>query len=595
MSIDKALQDRVNTYGTNPAALQKRYQQSQKLIDLLALQQVKSDMQNARNSIMASMQNNPNTIAAQRENEVLGMAKEDVGNKVKQTAGVLNTKQRQQQAQMKKLMGLANKLGPAGINALMNKQSPQMNKQSPPVNPAMTGIAKAPAQNMQGITRAAKGGIIGFQDTGSVPDLSWVTNETAKQQIIDYINEINAGSGSAADKAAQINSFLEKNKGAMLGQNKTTTNQVVVPTFTDPTAEQTNQMTVADDIKSHIGDTSSQKYAAGILDAKDSPLDKIQDSIDFYKKQPQNIGYNTEVLEGFKDRFGGLESLYAAQQDPGRLSRDRWRQMLLGAATTDNPGVGIMTGRGKALAQQDKAAQLMGKQGLQAYTDIVDNIYDRRQQAMDFATGREQIDVQRTGQALVADVANNKAITDGLTADGSYYYSKWAAENDFNLKIYQQKSLEAINAASDHTKSIIANLQADTALKNMALQQDTNRLLAKMDSNAKKEALYTEQIRRYEDLKVEAEKTIRTQWDAILADMQLKANSMDDTVLIEKQNQWGTSIISKTKRGWFLEEIKKVEEGITTQIKALTDPLDDQIDILEEKQLALSEITITGP
>ena len=77
--------------------------------------------------------------------------------------------------------------------------------------------------------------------------------------------------------------------------------------------------------------------------------------------------------------------------------------------------------------------------------------------------------------------------------------------------------------------------------------------------------------------------------------MQLKANSMDDTVLIEKQNQWGTSIISKTKRGWFLEEIKKVEEGITTQIKALTDPIDAQIDILEEKQLALSEITITGP
>ena len=76
--IDKALQDRVNTYGTNPAALQQRYQQSQKLIDLLALQQVKSDMQNARNNIMASMQNNPNTIAAQRENEVLGMAKENV-------------------------------------------------------------------------------------------------------------------------------------------------------------------------------------------------------------------------------------------------------------------------------------------------------------------------------------------------------------------------------------------------------------------------------------------------------------------------------------------------------------------------------------
>ena len=110
--IDKALQDRVNTYGTNPAALQKRYQQSQKLIDLLALQQVKSDMQNAKNNIMNSMQNNPNTIAAQRQNEVLGMAKQNVSDKIQQTAGALGNKQRQQQAQMKRLMQLANKLGP---------------------------------------------------------------------------------------------------------------------------------------------------------------------------------------------------------------------------------------------------------------------------------------------------------------------------------------------------------------------------------------------------------------------------------------------------------------------------------------------------
>ena len=129
-----------------------------------------------------SMQNNPNTIAAQRENEVLGMAKEDVGNKVKQTAGVLNTKQRQQQAQMKKLMALANKVGPSGINALMNKQSPQMNRQSPqtkpPVNPMMAGISRAPAPNMQGMTRrAAQGGIIGFQNTGTVPDLSMIPEE----------------------------------------------------------------------------------------------------------------------------------------------------------------------------------------------------------------------------------------------------------------------------------------------------------------------------------------------------------------------------------------------------------------------------------
>ena len=151
MSIDKALQDRVNTYGTNPAALQKRYQQSQKLIDLLALQQVKSDMQNAKNNLMNSMQNNPNTIAAQRQNEVLGMAKQNVSDKIQQTAGALGNKQRQQQSQMKKLMQLANKLGPRGISSLLNRQQARPQQARPQPNPMMAGIARAPAPNMQGI------------------------------------------------------------------------------------------------------------------------------------------------------------------------------------------------------------------------------------------------------------------------------------------------------------------------------------------------------------------------------------------------------------------------------------------------------------
>ena len=349
--IDKALQDRVNTYGTNPAALQKRYQQSQKLIDLLALQQVKSDMQNARNSIMASMQNNPNTIAAQRENEVLGMAKEDVGNKVKQTAGVLNTKQRQQQAQMKKLMGLANKLGPAGINALMNKQSPQMNKQSPPVNPAMTGIARAPAQNMQGITRAAKGGIIGFQDTGSVPDLSMIPEED-RAAILQLLQ----GPESKEYKDKVVENYMAN----MQKEN------AVLPYPPEEFNNKPPTFNAADASSSiaHLVDTANDSTTAGSLvgtiqgDMKKDPLSKEFLEAQ-YNMRKDLIGHTPEQLEEFSKQYAGLKDLHAAQQDPGRLSKDRWRQMLLGAATTDNPGVGIMTGRGQALAQLDKAAQAM--------------------------------------------------------------------------------------------------------------------------------------------------------------------------------------------------------------------------------------------
>ena len=98
-------------------------------------------------------------------------------------------------------MALANKVGPNGIGALanrqqspqMNRQSPQMNRQSPqirpPVNPAMTGISRAPAPNMQGMTRrAAQGGIIGFagENTSYVPDLSGIPEEN-REEILQLL------------------------------------------------------------------------------------------------------------------------------------------------------------------------------------------------------------------------------------------------------------------------------------------------------------------------------------------------------------------------------------------------------------------------
>ena len=45
-NLGSDVQDRVDAYRDNPAALQQRYMQSQELIDLLALQKMKSTQQN---------------------------------------------------------------------------------------------------------------------------------------------------------------------------------------------------------------------------------------------------------------------------------------------------------------------------------------------------------------------------------------------------------------------------------------------------------------------------------------------------------------------------------------------------------------------
>lgn len=88
------IQRKKEAYQGNPQALQQQYQQSQQLVDLLALQQLKSEKEAAARQMQMQMQQNPATIAQQREQEVLGMIKQEQGRKLgdvaRRTAGTLN-------------------------------------------------------------------------------------------------------------------------------------------------------------------------------------------------------------------------------------------------------------------------------------------------------------------------------------------------------------------------------------------------------------------------------------------------------------------------------------------------------------------------
>ena len=67
--INQDLERRIEAYRGNPQALMQRYQQSQQLIDLLALQRIKSEKEAAARQIQMQMGQQP-TVAEQREAEV---------------------------------------------------------------------------------------------------------------------------------------------------------------------------------------------------------------------------------------------------------------------------------------------------------------------------------------------------------------------------------------------------------------------------------------------------------------------------------------------------------------------------------------------
>ncbi len=141
--IDKLIEQKADAYRGNPQALQKRYSQNQELMDLLAMQKLKSEKETAARDMALKADQIPGTIAEQYEQQLVSMNKNEMANQV---AGVLGQKQKQAQ-QRQQAMGIAPQQRPQG--------APQ-------------GIANQPRPNMQGM---AQGGIVGYQEGGEISRL----------------------------------------------------------------------------------------------------------------------------------------------------------------------------------------------------------------------------------------------------------------------------------------------------------------------------------------------------------------------------------------------------------------------------------------
>lgn len=126
--IENILKQKMDAYRGNPQKLMQSYQQNQDLMDLLALQKLKSEKEAAQRQMAMQAQQNPQTVKEQREKELLALTKNEMA---QQVGSALNQQQRQQQQNLQRVM--------------------------------QSGIPTAPAPNM---ARMAGGGIVGFNEGG---------------------------------------------------------------------------------------------------------------------------------------------------------------------------------------------------------------------------------------------------------------------------------------------------------------------------------------------------------------------------------------------------------------------------------------------
>ena len=159
LGIDQEIESRKDAYRGNPQQLQKRYSQNKQLVDLLALQQMKSDQEAVKRNQALKANQNAGTVAERLEAEVLDGYKQKQAAKIADTRGVLQNKQNTQNKNMQRMAAAAGKIRPTGLAALTGARG----------QAGIGGMRKPPVRSAQGIptqvpstARMAQGGIIGF-------------------------------------------------------------------------------------------------------------------------------------------------------------------------------------------------------------------------------------------------------------------------------------------------------------------------------------------------------------------------------------------------------------------------------------------------
>lgn len=396
MAIDQDIEQRVNAYRNNPQALQQRYAQNQQLLDLLALQRLKSEKDDAARKVQMEMQQNPQTIKQQREQQLLDMTKQDLA---KQTAGIMQTAQQRQQKNMQRI-------------AKQGAASPQQMQR------VASGLgALAQRQQQQAPRRMAAGGVVALQAGGDVTQAEIAeykrryTGQSSRRwrgksdaEIADMIRaERSAVMGgppdgmeltrrgyrpvldTAAEQASQVQTaeFEEKDSDTgtpVVAEAETTvTKAPSTPTrreqvadaatamVADGTADQTappaqqgimelvqaqdNQLVAPTIDTSKVGERGKDILAQtglGSLQNPETARTTARDAAATYMGREDKKNKMQEYLEE-------LKALDVRQQDPDKLRRERRSAFLRG--TAGRSGFGGMMAAGSAAMAGERAKQ----------------------------------------------------------------------------------------------------------------------------------------------------------------------------------------------------------------------------------------------
>jgi hypothetical protein len=394
--IDQQIQQKVDAYRGNPQALQQRYAQNQQLIDLLALQKLKSEKEAAARDIQMKMQQSPQTIKDQREAELMQMTKDDLA---KQTGQLLeqrqaksqNNLQRVAQAGLPAAMSGQVQMAGGGIVAFSNGG---MTEQVPTdMEIGMTEEERKRLEEERMRRRLTP--MLRRPDSGAVSRARDETNERIRRAIM--------GTGEDVFGGADVSPSAITTEDRATDQFAAQRRAGAIPTMRGPDAEsaraaaealarqqesqaQTQQTQPGGGITSVVPQGGFGKINAPQVPGLTGGLKDLQDKAVSASSSMLGIDPKTEMRErrqetadflgrgakakSYEDMVKRLEALDKEQMDPEKLRREELSAFLRGAGGRSSFG-SVMAGASGAAAdtrrQQEIArrARLMDQLGIE--------------------------------------------------------------------------------------------------------------------------------------------------------------------------------------------------------------------------------------
>lgn len=490
-----SIDERVKAFRGNPGQLQQRYTMSQDLLDLLALQKIKSEKDAAARQMQLAMaqqqaqQGMQPTVAQQREKEVHDLTKNELAQQRGDTA---NQQQNQQQEAMQRAI--------------------------------QGGVASAPGANLAAQPAAmAAGGIVGFngEERSDVPaadgedeyEFDPVTGEYRKAEpkrtgLLDrLLGFMNWEKGSKAQVAppetkAAIQKVLDARNGVKpqpapqaapspgvtgaVAEQKPQPAPPVQPTPPRPQAQRPPVAGIPTALPTPAKMPPNPAPTQGGIDSLVAP-DTV--GLDAYNKRtlaqdPQKVGqaeesrlegklgYTPEERAAIDQGIAQRQKLFDEMYDPERMRRESIKEFLLGAGGKRWGELGSGAAASRAYDKSQQAQKLKDFQDLR--TAIESPINQRRANTLEAAK------MGSKASEVFGDTQGKAATAAAKIRDSETQAMVSKASNDINVQIQKMRDASAAQVAGIHAASSKYTANVNAASQNSQTQAGVFRELVKL-------------------------------------------------------------------------------------------------------------------